>query len=136
MFKKLGLVFVAVVMVFAPLMLLASEVIPVSGDEVLAWLQSAIQLKGASTIIIGSVVVQGLMLTLRSTLGEKAGIWRLVALSGLSLIYSALTIYDPSQSFLANLGVIASNAQALAALNVFYHSVLTRIGSKEEAPQV
>lgn len=133
MMKKAALMLVSVLTVLVPVLVFAQEIVPVTGDEVIAWFTSAIQLKGASSLIIGTFVVQGLMLTLRSSLGEKAGIWRLVALSGLSLLYSAATIYDPSQSFVANLGVIASNAQALAAFNVFYHSVLTRLGKKDEA---
>jgi hypothetical protein len=61
-------------------------VVPPTQDEWTALLTSIGGLKGASSMAIAAVVIQGLMLLFRTKLGEMAGKFRLLIVSVLTLV--------------------------------------------------
>lgn len=62
-----------------------------SGEELKAYLGNIMNVKGAGTMAVVILVVQGLVFALRSFLGAYAGIWRFVAISGLTWVLGTLS---------------------------------------------
>lgn len=97
----------------------ADVIVPPSADELLALVASLGGLKGASALAIAAVVVQALMLALRSSLGEVAGKFRLLAVYLLSVVVGVITLRVAG----VDLGAALVHTQTLAALQVLANQV-------------
>lgn len=107
----------------------ADEVIvPPSIDELAALIAALGGLKGASALAIAAVVVQGLMLMLRSKLGEMAGKWRLLLVYLFTVVAGVVSLRIAG----VDLGAALVNTQVLAALQVFLHQAFVQFFQKKE----
>lgn len=101
-------------------------VIPPTADEFGALLASLGGLKGASFVAIAVVVVQGIMLLLRSKLGEMAGKYRLLIVYLLSVVGGVLALRIAG----VDLGAALLHTQTLAALQVLVNQVIKQFFQK------
>lgn len=62
-----------------------------SGEEMKAYFANLMNVKGAGTMALVIMIVQGLVFALRSSLGAYAGIWRFLAISGLTWVLGTLS---------------------------------------------
>lgn len=106
----------------------AADVVPPSTDELAALIASLGGLKGASALAIAAVVVQGIMLVIRTKLGEMAGKWRLTIMYALTV--AAAVIAQRIAGL--DLGAALMHSNTLAALQVLAHQVLVQFFKKEE----
>lgn len=103
----------------------ADEVIvPPSIDELAALLTSLGGLKGAGALAVAAVVVQGLMLALRSKLGEVAGKWRLLLVYLFSVVSGVVALRISG----VDLSAALLHTQTLAALQVLAHQCIVQFG--------
>lgn len=99
---------------------LAQEaVVPPSGEEVKALFEALGGLKGLGALGIVALVVQAVMLVLRSAIGGLLGKFRLVIVYGLSIVGGVLALH------LSGVGIGAAllHANTLAALQVFANQI-------------
>jgi hypothetical protein len=83
-------------------------------------------LKGATAMAVVVVVVQGLMLALKTPLGDYAGKYKLLAITGLTLVggVGALLL-----SHVTIVGAL-TNATTIAAIQVFIHQIVSQFTEK------
>jgi hypothetical protein len=103
--------------------------VPPSPDEWSQFFTQIGQLHGASTFVIVSLFVQGVMLLFRSSIGSFAGKYQLAIISGLAVLATAVVTWNPGASLIQNVGNILFNAQFIAAINVFYHQVIQKVSA-------
>lgn len=103
-------------------------IVPPTNDEMGALLAALGGLKGASAVAIAVVVVQGLMLLLRTSLGEMAGKWRLLIVYLLSIVSVVLALKVSG----VDLGAALVHANTLAALQVFLNQVFKQFFQKAD----
>ena len=121
-----------IVMLMAPILLFAQEaaesavaavtaaadaVTPPTADDFTKFMAAIGGMKGAGTMGIVIVVVQGLLLALRSQLGSIAGKWRLVAVSLLTLVAGVIGLKVTGMDWMGAL----MNSASLAMFQVFFH---------------
>ena len=112
-----------------PVVAFATDVIvPPSVDELAALVASLGGIKGASFVAVAVVVVQGLMLLLRSKLGEVAGKYRLLAVYLLTVAGSVFALRVAG----VDLGAALLHSQTLAALQVFVNQIFRQFFQKAE----
>lgn len=119
-------VFLAVVL-FVPMMLIAEDVTVPTISEWAKLIEALGGLKGASTWAVVAVAVQAVMLALRTQLGELAGVWRLVIMSGLTaggVLVAALAAGT-------DLGAALVSSVFLAALQNFLHQLYKQLFEKK-----
>lgn len=98
-------------------------VTPPSGDEITAFLKALGGITNLGALGIVALVIQGLMLVFRTPLTAFAGVWQLVIVSGLSLVFGVIT--QISQG--VNIWVALMNSATLAAAQVFIHQIVTQV---------
>lgn len=107
----------------------AQEVIvPPTSDEIMNWLKAIGGLKGATALAIAVFVVQGIMLFFRSQLASFAGVWQLLIVNGLTLVFGVLALKLSGVDWVSCL----LSSQTLAALQVFIHQLITQIKKHPE----
>lgn len=104
----------------------ANEIVPPGVDEFAALIAALGGLKGASALAIAAVVVQAIMLLLRSKLGEVAGKYRLLAVYLLSVVAGVVSLRIAG----VDLGAALVHTQTLAAFQVFLNQVLKQFFEK------
>ena len=100
-----------------------------SADEWKALLSSLGGLKGAGALAIVAVVVQVIMLALRSKLGKRAGKWRLAAVMLLSLIGGMVAMRMSGIEWMPAL----LHANTMAAAQVLLHQLWKQFTEKASA---
>lgn len=105
----------------------ANEIVAPSVDEIAALVLSLGGLKGASALAITAVAVQGVMLMLRSKLGEVAGKFRLLAVYLLTVVGVVVSFRIAG----LDLGAALVHAQTLAAAQVLINQVVKQFFVKE-----
>lgn len=127
-FKSLALGFATFLFLFS-FKALADEgvIVPPSTDDIAALLASLGGLKGASALAIAALVVQGLMLLIRTKLGEMAGKYRLLIVYALSVGASILALRIAG----VDLGAALVHGNTLAALQVLANQVFKQFFVKE-----
>ncbi len=83
-------------------------------------------LKGASALVIALVVVQAVMLALRTPLADKLGKWKLTALLLLSVVVGTLSAKVAGATWLAAI----SAGPTLAGFQNFAHQIWTQFTEK------
>lgn len=113
-----------------PLMLFAQDVVDVISNE--AFLKSLIDavgsVKGASTLGVVLIAVQLIMQFLKTKWGGAAGKYRLLAITGLTLVGGVLAIMATSD---VTFGVAIISSANLAALQVFLHQLYKQFLEKK-----
>lgn len=103
-------------------------IVPPTGDEFAALLASLGGLKGASFLVVAAAVVQGLMLALRTSLGEVAGKFRLLLVYLFSVVAGVLALRAAG----VDLGAALVHTQTLAALQVLVNQVFKQFFQKAD----
>jgi len=85
-------------------------------------------LSGITKLGIAAVAVQVAMLLLRGPLTNVAGVWRLTILTVLSWVGGILAQMSSGVPFMAAF----TNAQTLAALQVWLHQAVTQVGKLQQ----
>ena len=85
-------------------------------------------LKGATALTITVVIVQALMLILRTPLADKLGKWKLTALLGLTCLVSLFSAKLAGASW----GVALLSGPLLAAAQNFAHQLFTQFSEKKD----
>lgn len=98
-----------------------------TAEEIKAFLDSLNAVGGLKGSALIMAVVQGLMLMARSSIGNLAGKYKLLILTGLTLAASILAGLSQGQSFIAAL----LSGGALATLQVFIHQIMVQMGKAE-----
>ena len=99
---------------------------PPSLDELAALVAALGGVKGASTLAVVALVVQGLMLLLRSKLGEVAGKYRLLAVYLLTVVGTVVGFRIAG----LDLGAALVHAQTLTAAQVLVNQVFKQFFQK------
>jgi enamine deaminase RidA (YjgF/YER057c/UK114 family) len=116
-------------LLFAFAALAQGEVIAApTGDELVKFLQSLGGLKGAGSVAIIVIVVQGLLLFFRSSFAKFSGAFQLLIVNGLTLIAGVIAMKAQGME----LSVALLHSQTIAAFQVFAHQVLKQV-SKPKA---
>jgi hypothetical protein len=97
------------------------------GDALTELIKLAQTFHGASAIGITVIVVQALMLGLRTPLAEKLGKWKLTALLGLSCVTSLLSAKLAGATW----GAALLSGPLLAAGQVFAHQLYAQFTEKK-----
>jgi len=97
-------------------------VVPPTSEEISAFLTMLGGLKGAGTLAIIMVIVQGLAILFRSSLGTIAGIYRLLVVNGLTLLLGIIALKMQGMEWAA----VLLNSQTVVAIQVFLHQVFTQ----------
>lgn len=108
------------------------EIEPPTPEEIMAFLAAIGGLKGASILAIVAVVVQGIMLALRSPLGKLAGKVRLVIVLGLTLVGGVLGLMVSGVDLLNAL----MHSTTLAAMQVLANQIYKQFIKKANEPVV
>lgn len=98
-------------------------VTPPTGAEWGALIQALGGLKGAGILAIVAVVIQALMFFFRTSLADFAGKWKIVIVTGLSLIGGVVGLRLTGVDWLAAI----VNSGTLAAAQVFAHQLITQL---------
>jgi len=116
-------------LLFVPISAMAEDIIPPIPDE---WSQIIVNLtKGElSVLAIVAAVVQVLMLLFRTKFGEKSGRFRLLFVSGLSLVGGVLGLKIQGMEW----GSALVHSSTLAAMQVFGFELYKKL-VVEKAPQ-
>jgi enamine deaminase RidA (YjgF/YER057c/UK114 family) len=101
---------------------------PPTGDELVTFLQSLGGLKGAGSIAIIVIAVQGLLLFFRSSFAKFSGAFQILIVNGLTLIAGVIALKAQGME----LSVALLHSQTIAAFQVFAHQVLKQV-SKAKA---
>lgn len=110
-----------------PLVTDATQVLPaIQGEDVSQFLESINGLKGLGAMGIALLVVQGLLLALRSSFVNLPGKWKLVVASGLSLVTGVLALRLNG----VDLTAAILHGSTLASLNVFAHQIVKQFTEK------
>lgn len=119
--KVIGFLFVTVFAVFA----FAQVMPPEPGSaEWSTWFADL--LSGKSGLALGIVAVQGIMLALRSKMGEQAGKWRYFAVVTFSLIVAIAGVFAAGKTW----ADVAADGAVVAAFSVFLHQAIIQFGTK------
>lgn len=100
-------------------------IVPPSIDEWDHLVASLGGLKGAGTMAILTAIVQGLMLLGRSQFGQYAGKWRLLALTGLTVVGGVIALKMQGMPW----GVVITHTIMLSSFQVFVHQAWTQINA-------
>lgn len=95
-------------------------IVPPSGAEMQAILTALGGLKGASSLAIVAVVVQGLLLVFRSSFAKFSGAFQLLIVNALTLVGAFVAMKSQGMPVVA----IITNAQVLTAAQVFVHQLI------------
>ncbi|NBT58817.1 hypothetical protein EBT16_08550 [bacterium] len=116
-------------LLFVPISAMAEDIVPPIPDE---WSQIIVNLtKGElSVLAIVAAVVQVLMLLFRTKFGEKSGKFRLLFVSGLSLVGGVLGLKIQGMEW----GSALVHSSTLAAMQVFGFELYKKL-VVEKAPQ-
>lgn len=98
------------------------------GDALKQLLAGLGGLKGASALGIAVFVIQGVLLFFRTQLAAFAGKWRLLIVTGLSLVIGVLALSMAGVSWTSAL----VHANTLAAVQVFIHQLVKQLSEKSE----
>lgn len=110
-------------------MAFAADVIePPSQMDIMAFLAALGGLKGASALVIAAAVVQGIMLALRSSVGNFLGKWRLTAVLLLSVVAGVIALRISGVS----LGAALMHSTTLAALQVLANQIYKQFFEKKD----
>lgn len=104
----------------------AVEVAPPTAAEIGKFLEALGGVKGAGTLAIVAIVVQGLMLVMKTALGKMAGIWQVIILNLLTLIGGVIALKMSGSDWASAL----LHSQSLAAFQVFLHQLWKQFGKK------
>jgi len=100
------------------------------GEALKQLLASLGGLKGASALGIAVFVVQGVLLFFRTQLASFTGKWRLLIVTGLSLVAGVLGLSMAGVPWTTAL----VHANTIAALQVFIHQLVKQLSEKEPVP--
>jgi enamine deaminase RidA (YjgF/YER057c/UK114 family) len=103
-------------------------IVPPTGEELLKFLQSIGGLKGAGSLAIAVVAVQGLILFFRSSFAKFSGASQLLIVNGLSLVAGVIALKASG----VELSAALLHSQTIAAVQVFLHQVVKQV-SKPKA---
>lgn len=101
----------------------AQEVVPPSSEELMAFINALGGIKNLGALGIVALVIQGLMLLLRTPLMAFAGVWRLIIVSGLSMVGGVIAQLAQGVGWLPAL----LNSATLAAVQVFVHQIVAQV---------
>lgn len=90
-----------------------------------AWFSDLLQ--GKSGLALGLVAVQGIMLALRSKLGEKAGKWRYFSVALISLVAAVVGVLVAGKPW----ADVLNDGAVIAAFSVFLHQALIQFGTSQ-----
>lgn len=115
----------------------AVEAAPAAGDviapptaaEISKFLEALGGAKGLGTLGIIALIVQGLMLLLKSTVGKFAGVYQLLAVNLLTLITGIIGLKMSGMDW----GSAILHSQSLAAFQVFLHQAWKQFQKKDTA---
>jgi hypothetical protein len=102
----------------------ADQVAPPSTEDISAFLSAIGGAKGAGTMAIIALIVQGLLLMFRSTIGKFAGIYQLLIVNGLTLLAGVIGLKMTGMDW----GSALLHSQTLATFQVFAHQVWKQFG--------
>lgn len=94
--------------------------VPPSGDELTALLKALGGLKGASSLAIVAIAVQGLLLVFRSSFAKFSGAYQILIVNLLTLVGSFVALKAQGMDVVA----IITNSQILTAAQVFVHQLI------------
>lgn len=100
---------------------------PPTQSEWSAFLEGLGGIKGASTLAIVALVVQGLMLALKSGLGSLTGKLQLVLVYGLTLVGGVVALKVQGMDW----GSILIHSSTMSAVQVFLHQIYKQFLVKE-----
>lgn len=129
-FSKLFLLSLTLLFVMCSVALAQDVIVAPSADDLQAIMSAIGGLKGASSLAIVAVVVQGLLLVFRSSFAKFSGAFQLLIVNGLTLVGAFVALKAQGMPVLA----IITNAQVLTAAQVFVHQLIKQF-SKAPAVQ-
>lgn len=86
-------------------------------------------IKGAAPLVVALGVTQLVMLLARTKIGDLAGKWKLLIVSGLTIVITILGFMAQGTTFAAAL----FSGATLAAVQVFVHQLITQLSEKPKA---
>ena len=101
------------------------EIIPPTNGDWATWFADL--LAGKSGLALGFVALQGIMLLLRTKLGEQAGKYRFVAVSGIALALAVVGVLVTGKPW----ADVINDGTVLAAVSVFMHQIVVQFFTKE-----
>lgn len=101
--------------------------LPPDTSEIMAFFAQLGGLKGASALVIAGIVVQGLMLAVRSFLGDLIGQYKLLLVLGLSLVSGVVALMVSG----VPLGAALVRSTTLAAFSVFFNQIYKQFFEKK-----
>lgn len=101
--------------------------LPPDTSEIMAFFAQLGGLKGASALVIAGIVVQGLMLAVRSFLGDLIGQYKLLLVLGLSLVSGVVALMVSG----VPLGAALVHSTTLAAFSVFFNQIYKQFFEKK-----
>lgn len=104
-----------------------SAVVAPTGDEFKNYVDSLGGIKGAGTLGIILLVVQGLMLLLRSKAGDLAGQLRLLLVIGLTMVGGIISLRIQGIQWVS----VLTNSATLASFQVFLHQIYSQFVEKK-----
>lgn len=126
--KKLSYLIAFAIGLLMPALIFGQDVIvPPTSDEIMSLLASLGGLKGASTLAIVAVVVQGLMLMLKSSIGKFAGAYQLLAVLLLTLAGGVVGLMIQGM----DIGAALMHSSTLAAGQVLLHQIYKQFIEKK-----
>lgn len=111
-----------------PSLVSAQEIMPPSGEDFQLLLASLGGLKGMKALAIVMVILQGVMLFIRSKAGELLGKYRLLILYAGSLILAPIALISSG----VGIGAAFIHANTLAAIQVFLNQIFKQFVSKKD----
>lgn len=111
---------------WVPVLVWAQDIVPPTGAEISALLESIGGLKGAGTLAVVAFVVQAAMLALKSSLGGALGKYRLLAVVALTLIGGVVGLMAGG----LHLGAALVHSSSLAAGQVLLHQIFVQFIKK------
>jgi hypothetical protein len=101
------------------------EILPPTDGDWAGWFADL--LSGKSGLALGLVALQGIMLLLRSKLGEKAGKYRFLAVSGIALGLAVVGVLVTGKPW----ADVLNGGTVLGAVSVFMHQIVVQFFTKE-----
>lgn len=104
------------------------EIVEPSAQEIMNFLAALGGVKGASSLAIAALVVQGLMLLFRSSVGNFIGKYKLLTVLGLSLVSGVIALKLNG----VDIGAAIVHSSTMASFQVFLNQLYKQFFEKKD----